>query len=123
LTLGRLASARGDHYFVIRILNIGFQITRLPMHQRMAAVIDFFALVKGFAIWHARYLRDNRGPFHPLKPRAGVSQMLTSTKNPAEISAFCGGPTGLRQGWAHANDLVRQTGALPASGAVLIPAI
>jgi hypothetical protein len=49
------------------------------MHQWMAAVIDFFALVKGFAIWHARYLRHYEATFHPLRPRAGVSQMPTSS--------------------------------------------
>jgi hypothetical protein len=74
LTLRRFAGAWGDHYFVIRILNVGLQITRLPMHQWMAAVIDFFALIKGFAIWHARYLRRYDSAFHPLRPRTGVSQ-------------------------------------------------
>jgi hypothetical protein len=56
------------------------------MHQRMAAVIDFFALVKGFAIWHARYLRDNGAAFHPSRPRAAVGQMPTSSENSAEVS-------------------------------------
>jgi hypothetical protein len=95
LTLRRFAGARGDHYFVIRILNIGLQITRLPMHQWMAALIDFFALVKGFAIWHARYLRHYDATFHPLRPRAGVSQMPTSSEISAEVSALRGSPTEL----------------------------
>jgi hypothetical protein len=58
------------------------------MHQWMAAVIDFFALVKGFSVWHARYLRDSGAAFDPLRPRAGVSQLLTRSKRSGEVRAF-----------------------------------
>jgi hypothetical protein len=73
----RLASVRGRHCFVPWILNIGFQITRLPMHQGMAAVINFFAFIKGFAIWHERFLLDNAKAFNGFCARVYVSRMLT----------------------------------------------
>jgi hypothetical protein len=75
--LREFASTRGGRYFVLRILNIGFQITRLPMHQWVAAMVNFFALVKGFAIWHLPFIRDNREEFHHLKPHVYVGRMPT----------------------------------------------
>jgi hypothetical protein len=63
----------GTHYFVFRILNIGFQITWLPMRQWMTAVINFVARVKSFAIWHNHFLRDGSEPLYSFMPRFFVS--------------------------------------------------
>jgi hypothetical protein len=76
-----LAGVRGRHCFVLWILNIGFQITRLPMHQGMAAMINFFAFVKGFAIWHERFLPDNGKAFNGFCARVYVSRMLTKKRS------------------------------------------
>jgi hypothetical protein len=73
----RLASVRGRHCFVVWILNIGFQITRLPMHEGMAAMINFIAFVKGFTIWHERFLPNNGKAFNRFGARVYVSRMLT----------------------------------------------
>lgn len=82
----RLSSVRRGYFFVIRIPNIGFQVTRLPMRQRMIAVIHFFALDEGFAIWHASFVRVNENEFHPRKPHGYVVRKLTGKPQEGVVS-------------------------------------
>lgn len=57
LTPRRLGTVRGCYlrHFILTILNVRFQITRLLMHDGVAAVVISVALIKGFTVRHGRH--------------------------------------------------------------------